>query len=107
MRFDEVVAQRPGNPPADAQDRIHWCLPTTHAVETAADALLIVKLTVALITAGWTQDHGARPQETRRDVTGPAAGNAFRSYRTPAGIGTRGQSTDRISSLPPPRLPAP
>ena len=63
VRFGEVVVQRPCNadkslptelimrvvdvrevdPPADAQDRIHWCLLTTHAVETTVDALQIVK----------------------------------------------------------------
>lgn len=63
VRFGEVVVQRPGtadkslpaelvlrvvdvrevDPPADAQDRVHWCLLTTHAVATAADALQIVK----------------------------------------------------------------
>ena len=63
VRFGAVMVRRPGNagkslpaelitrvvdvrevdPPADAQDRIHWCLLTTHAVETATDALQIVR----------------------------------------------------------------
>ena len=38
-----VVDVREVDPPAGAQDRIHWCLLTTHAVATATDALQIVK----------------------------------------------------------------
>jgi len=63
VRFGEVVVKRPYSadkslpteltlrvvdvrevdPPEDLQDRIHWCLLTTHAVTTTADAMRIVK----------------------------------------------------------------
>jgi hypothetical protein len=38
-----VVDVREVNPPDDLNDRIHWCLLTTHEVTTAADAMRIVK----------------------------------------------------------------
>jgi hypothetical protein len=38
-----VVDVREVDPPEDARDRIHWCLLTTHAVQTAADAIEIVR----------------------------------------------------------------
>jgi hypothetical protein len=37
-----VVDVREVNPPADAKERIHWCLLTTHEVRTAAAAMQIV-----------------------------------------------------------------
>ena len=63
VRFGEVAVQRPAgadkslppeltlrvvdvrevNAPENAQDRVHWCLLTTHAVQTAAQAMQIVK----------------------------------------------------------------
>jgi len=63
VRFGQVVVKRPSgadknlpaeltlrvvdvrelDPPDDPKDRIHWCLLTTHAVQTAADAMEIVK----------------------------------------------------------------
>jgi hypothetical protein len=63
VRFGEVVVKRPYgadkslpaeltlrvvdvrevDPPEDLQDRIHWCLLTTHDVTTTADALQIVR----------------------------------------------------------------
>jgi hypothetical protein len=38
-----VVDVREVDPPEDPQDRVHWCLMTTHAVRTAADAMEIVR----------------------------------------------------------------
>jgi hypothetical protein len=38
-----VVDVREVDPPEDPKDRIHWCLLTTHAVATVADAMQIVK----------------------------------------------------------------
>jgi len=63
LRFGEVTVKRPAgadkslpaqptlrvvdvrevNAPEHAQDRVHWCLLTTHAVRTAAQAMQIVK----------------------------------------------------------------
>jgi len=63
VRFGEVVVKRPAgtdkslsaeltlrvvdvrevDPPGGSQDRIHWCLLTTHAMRTAADAMEIVR----------------------------------------------------------------
>ena len=63
VRFGEVVVQRPTgadkglpadlilrvvdvrevDPPEDRRDRVHWCLLTTHAVATAAEAMRIVR----------------------------------------------------------------
>jgi hypothetical protein len=63
VRFGEVVVKRPAgtdkslsaeltlrvvdvrevDPPGDPQDRIHWCLLTTHGVQTAVDAMEIVR----------------------------------------------------------------
>jgi len=37
-----VVDVREVDPPEDANDRIHWCLLTTHTVQTAAKAMAIV-----------------------------------------------------------------
>ncbi len=38
-----VVDVREVNPPSDISDRVHWCLLTTHTVESCADALRIVR----------------------------------------------------------------
>ena len=38
-----MVDVREINAPEHAQDRLHWCLLTTHAVQTAVEAIQIVK----------------------------------------------------------------